>query len=77
MANIMTKRGNHDNMVTYEHVCDFTSDLADIDPEYINLGSVAIVLKGDSGLELYMAASDKEWVPLMINGSASEEEDNP
>lgn len=62
MANIMTKRGNLDNVITYEHICDTSSDLDSIEPEYITLGSVAIVLQGDSGLELYMATSNKEWV---------------
>lgn len=62
MANIMTKRGNLDNVITYEYICDTSSDLDSIEPEYINLGSVAIVLQGDSGLELYMATSNKEWV---------------
>ncbi len=65
MANIMTKRGNLDNVVTYEHYCDTTADLDNIDPHYITLGSVAVVLKGDSGgLEVYMATSDKEWIKL-------------
>lgn len=62
MANIMTKRGNLDNVITYEYICDTSSDLDSIEPEYINLGSVAIVLQGDSGLELYMVTSNKEWV---------------
>lgn len=62
---IMSKRGNLDNVVTYEHICDTTDDLENIDPKYITLGSVAIVLKGAAGLEVYMATSDKEWVPLV------------
>lgn len=69
MAHLMNKRGSHDNMVTYEHICDFTSDLANIDPQYITLGSVATVLKGDNGLQVYMAASDKTWVPLFSGGN--------
>ena len=76
MANIMTKRGSEDNVLTYEHICDTNADMDNIDPHYITLGSVCIVLKGESGLEVYMAASDKEWVPLLIN-SAEEEEDTP
>ena len=65
MASIMSKRGSLDNIVTYEHICDTTADLADINPEYITLGSVALVLKGAAGLEIYMATSEKEWVNLM------------
>lgn len=72
MASIMTKRGNLDNVVTYEHYCDTTADLDDIDPYYITLGSVAVVLVGDSGgLEVYMATSDKEWIKLGGAGSGS------
>lgn len=69
--NIMTKRGNQDNMVTYEHICDTTSDLGNISPEYVTLGSVAIVLKGDAGMETYMATSDKEWIPLALSGGTT------
>lgn len=69
MATLMTKRGQQDNMITYEHICDFTSDLANIDPQYITLGSVAIVLKGDAGLQMYMAASDKTWVSLLATST--------
>lgn len=62
---IMTKRGTLDNQVTYEHYCDSLSDLANIDPEQINLGSVAIILEGSNGtLEVYMAKTDKTWVKL-------------
>lgn len=60
-----TKRGSYDNVITYEHMCDTTEDLQKIKPEYINLGSVAIVLQGDNGLEVYMANSQKEWIPLI------------
>ena len=61
---ITSKRGNLDNVVTFEHICDTKEDIDDIDPHYINLGSVAIVLKGESGLEVYIATSDKEWILL-------------
>ena len=61
---IMSKRGSVDNVVTYEHICDTADDLQTIDPKQITLGSVAIVLKGAAGLEVYMATSDKEWVQL-------------
>ena len=68
--NIMSKRGAQDNIVTYEHICDTTADLQNIDPNYITLGSVAIVLQGAAGLEVYMATSDKQWVNL-VGGSAN------
>lgn len=58
---IMTKRGQLDNVVTYEHMCDTVEDLTKIDPQYITLGSVALVLKGASGVEIYLASSDKQW----------------
>lgn len=70
--NIMTKRGQMDNVVTYEHICDATADLANIDPRYITLGSVAIVLEGEGGLEVYMANSKKQWISLLE--TVSEEE---
>lgn len=59
-----TKRGSQDNAITYEHICDTTADLQNIDPKYITLGSVAIVLQGSGGLEMYMANSQKEWIAL-------------
>lgn len=62
--NIMSKRGQQDNVITYEHICDTTADLNNIDPAYITLGSVAIVLQGSAGFEVYMATSTKEWVKL-------------
>lgn len=68
MAAIMTKRGQADNINTYEHICDTIADLAKIDPKYITLGSIAIVLKGTAGLEVYMATSNKEWVSLVGAG---------
>lgn len=59
---IMSKRGNLDNVVTYEHICDTTADMANIDPKYITLGSSCIVIVGDSGeMEVYLADSDKNW----------------
>lgn len=61
MSNIMTKRGSQDNVVTYEHYCDTTADMQNIDPKYITLGSICIVVKGATGLEVYIAGSDKQW----------------
>lgn len=68
MATIMSKRGQADNINTYEHICDTVADLQNIDPKYITLGSVAIVLQGAAGLEVYMATSSKEWVNLVGAG---------
>ena len=70
---IMSKRGQQDNVVTYEHICDTIADLATIDPKYVTLGSIALVLKGTAGLEVYMATSTGEWVNLL--GASEEEED--
>lgn len=70
---IMSKRGQQDNIATYEHICDTTADLATIDPKYVTLGSIALVLKGTAGLEVYMATSTGEWVNLL--GASEEEED--
>ena len=69
--NIMSKRGQLDNVVTYEHICDTTADLDNIEPQYTTLGSVAIVLHGSAGLEVYMADSNKEWIN--ISSSSSEQ----
>lgn len=64
--NIMTKRGNVDNIVTYEHICDTRADMEKIDQQYITLGSVCIVLAGtDGSLEVYMSNSQKEWKSIM------------
>ena len=60
--NIMTKRGNQDNVITYEHYCDTTADMDNINPEYITLGSVCVVIKGaNNDLEIYLADSNKNW----------------
>ena len=59
--NIMTKRGTQDNVVTYEHWCDTEEDMAKIDPQYITLGSVAVVVNDGTNLEVYLATSDKSW----------------
>ena len=58
---IMTKRGIQDNVVTYEHWCDTAADMEKIDPQYITLGSVAVVVNGGTDLEVYLATSDKTW----------------
>ena len=61
MAAVMTKRGNMDNQITYEFMCDTIEDLAKIDSEYITIGSVAVII---DGFEVYIANSKKEWVGL-------------
>lgn len=61
MSSIMTKRGNYDNILTNEYICDTIEDLNKIKP---TMGSVAIVIYGDSGLEVYMADGEKQWVNL-------------
>ena len=58
---IMTKRGIQDNVVTYEHWCDTAADLEKIDPQYITLGSVAVIVNEGSDLDVYLATSDKSW----------------
>lgn len=69
MATIMTKQGNLDNVVTYEHICDTFEDIQSIDPHYITLGSTCVVINGESGgLEVYMANSNKEWESISITG---------
>ena len=69
---ITSKRGERDNVVTNEFICDTTADLNNINPRYITLGSTAIVLKGDNGLEVFMATSSKEWIGLgAIGGNAN------
>ena len=64
MSSIMTKRGNQDNIVTYEFVCDTTADLQAIESEYVTMGSIATVIQGETGFEVYMANSQKEWVNI-------------
>lgn len=74
MAHKMTRRGSLDNVITYEHYCDTIADLAKIDPNEINLGTIALVVEGTAGLEVYMAKSDKSWV-LIYGGVSNEEEE--
>lgn len=72
MANIMTKRGNLDNIVTYEHICDTVADMQNIDPRTATLGSICIVIKGENdNLEVYIADSNKEWNMLSTNSGGS------
>ena len=71
----MTKRGSLDNVVTYEHFCDTTADLATIDPKYATQGSVAIVIQGTAGLEAYIANSQGEWILVSATPTDNEEEE--
>lgn len=75
MAHKMTRRGSLDNVITYEHYCDTVADLNDIPPSEINLGTIALVVEGTAGLEVYMAKSDKTWVCIYGGASSSDEED--
>ena len=71
MAAIMTKRGNMDNIVTHEFICDTTADLATIDPQYVTMGSVAIIIQGEGGFEVYIANSMKEWINIGTMGGGT------
>ena len=71
MAAIMTKSGGQDNIITYEHICDTTADMASIDPQYITLGSMCLITQGESGgTEAYIANSNKEWIEI-VGGSSN------
>lgn len=72
MAYAMTKQGSLTNFITYEFICDTVADMNAIETEYRTLGSVAIVLAGESGMEVYMAGSDKKWNSLTsLGGNAA------
>ena len=65
MAHITTQRGTQDNVVTFTHFCDTKADMADIDQNEINLGSVCVVLEDESEgdtLQFYLAKTDKSWI---------------
>ena len=68
---IISKQGSTDNVLTYEHICDTSADMAKIDRKYITLGSVCIILAGESGaMEVYMADSSKEWHDILAGASS-------
>ena len=71
MAAVMTKRGMSDNEVTYEFMCDTAADLQDIDPRYITIGSVAVII---DGFEVYIANSKKQWIGLNTTSTQESEE---
>ena len=58
MAYVMTKRGQMDNQVANEFMCDTTADLSKIDSSEITFGSVAFIL---DTMEVFIANSKKEW----------------
>ena len=70
MAYAMTKQGSLDNCVTYEFICDTIEDMNAIENRYRTIGSIAIVLQGASGLEVYISGSDKQWNSLSSIGSS-------
>ena len=60
-----TKVGDQVNVATYEHFCDTAADIENIDPKEITLGSVLVVLQGESdSMEIYIANSNKEWIKM-------------
>lgn len=66
---ILTKVGNQDNVVTYEHICDTLQDRDNIERRYITLGSTCLVLSGENDtIEVYMADSNKEWHDIAVSG---------
>lgn len=69
MAYAMTKRGSLDNSITYEFICDTTQDMNAIEDRYRTIGTVAIVLQGSGGLEVYITGSDKQWNSLSVISS--------
>ena len=72
MAYKMTKVGSLDNEITYEFMCDSCADMNLIENSYRTLGTVAIVLAGESGgLEIYITNSAREWMPLNVGASGN------
>lgn len=73
MAYAMTKQGSLDNCITYEFICDTVTDMNAIENRYRTIGSVAVVLQGESGLEVYIAGSDRQWNSMGAMGASSAE----
>ena len=71
MAYAMTKQGSLDNCITYEFMCDTVADMNAIEDRYRTIGTVAIVLSGESGMEVYIAGSDKQWNSLSSIGGGT------
>ena len=74
MSYKMTKRGSLDNEISNEFICDTIEDMNKIDNKYRTLGSIAMVISGDTGFEVYMANSQHEWKSL--TATVTEEEEN-
>ena len=74
MAYAMTKHGTQDNVITNEFICDTADDLDLIEKADITLGSVAVVLHGDAGIEVYIADSAKEWINMTASTDDEEEQ---
>lgn len=72
----MTKQGSQDNIITYEHICDTTADMKNIDPKYITLGSTCVVVNGEGGLEMYIATSNKQWKSIAVSAQDSSSSDD-
>lgn len=67
----MSKRGNLDNIVTFEHICDTVADMRNINAAYATIGSVCLVLSGAGNmLEIYMADSNHQWKLISIGGGS-------
>ena len=71
MAYVMTKRGQMDNQVANEFMCDTTADLSRIDASEITFGSVAVIL---DTMEVFIANSKKEWKSMTPVSSEEVEE---
>lgn len=71
MAYAMTKQGSLDNCITYEFMCDTIADMNAIENRYRTIGTVAIVLSGESGMEVYIAGSNKQWNSLSSIGGGT------
>jgi len=66
----MTKRGEIDNAVTNQFMCDTPEDLAAIPTSDITLGSVAVVI---DPFEMFIAKSNGSWVSLTPTNEEAEE----
>ena len=69
---VLLRTNEGGNAVTYEWACDEIADRDTIPSNQITLGSTAIILEGESGVELYMAKSDKQWKLLGAISAESE-----
>lgn len=72
MAYKLTKRGSMDNEITNEFICDYIEDRDAIPASQINLGTIAIVLK--PATQVFIADSEKEWIPFGLAAADSSNE---